>query len=172
MVLIPVGVHSANRTYVRMVHSSELLSNLSPQVRRALKTLVRSSVRAEPRNRLDSVRTTVGSDTDRITTSIVPRHELQQGTAEQVLTAYRAGYLVKDIAEELGIHRQTVYRIVDRAEQPLRRSIPRMDDRLQRQACDLYLDGLSLAKISAKIGVPATTVKRALLANGVELRPR
>lgn len=124
------------------------------------------------RTRIDSVRTTVGTYATRIRTTVVPRHELSEGTADKVLAGYRAGSLVKDIASELGISDDTVYRIVNASGQPLRRSIPRMDEALTNRACELYAQGLSLAKVSLKIGVPATTVKRALLANEVRLRHR
>lgn len=154
------------------MHPSELLSSQSPQVELALKALAKPAGQLKPRNRADSIRETVGFDADRISTTVVPRHELSPDLEARVLGSYRAGELVHDIAEALGIHRTTIYRIVNEAEQKLRRSTPRMDPALRARACELYQQGLPLAKVSARIGVPPTTIKRALLATGVQLRPR
>ena len=119
---------------------------------------------------------TVGSDDteeDRIATTIsIPKHELSPDLVAEVVTAYNSGQPIAAIAEAFDIHRATVHLHIRRAGVAPRGSIPRMDLALRATACDLYQQGLSLAKVSAKIGVPATTVKRALLANGVRLRGR
>lgn len=127
-------------------------------------------------DKVESLARTVGIDgidSSEIATSItVPKRELGPVQITEVLAAYRAGEQVTAIAKRFGIHRATVHLHLSRAGEPLHGAIPRMDARLQSQACELYRDGLSLAKVIAKIGVPATTIKRALLANGVQLRPR
>lgn len=132
-----------------------------------------------PRREADKVESIIrtvgldGVDSTQIATSIaVPKRELGAIQIADVLAAYRAGEQVTAIAERFGVHRATVHLHLSRAGASLHGAVPRMDTSFQRQACGLYLGGLSLAEVSARIGVPATTIKRALLANGVQLRRR
>jgi transposase len=54
----------------------------------------------------------------------------------------------------------------------IRSELPTLNEEQITQAVALYADGWGLNPIATRLGVAPNTVKRALLAQGVRLRPR
>lgn len=86
----------------------------------------------------------------------------------QIVDAYHCGSTVGQVAQQFGIDRETVRRILNQSGLPRRPSglaVEHVD-----QAVALYASGVSLARIGARFGVHATNVRRRLLEQGVAMR--
>ncbi len=89
---------------------------------------------------------------------------------KELLAQYQQGVPVKELAAQFRIARQTVTEIYRRAGlEPRRRGLSFAQVRL---AAKLYNDGASLATVGKKFNVNAETVRLALRAVGVQIRPR
>ncbi|UOT06793.1 helix-turn-helix domain-containing protein [Rhodococcus opacus] len=86
----------------------------------------------------------------------------------QLVERYQAGALIKELAREFGINRQTVSKLLARAGVPLR---PRgLSPSQVAEAARLYETGWSLFRIGEQLRVDHTTVRRQLLKRGVQMR--
>lgn len=103
------------------------------------------------------------------TTRSVRQHQRRLGPdeIESLLEAYRAGTFIDDIAHQFGIHPTTVWAIVKRQGQPSRAGVI---DRNLAEACQLYEQGWSAARIGQRFGVAGDTVRRVLTKSGVTMR--
>jgi predicted DNA-binding protein (UPF0251 family) len=83
-------------------------------------------------------------------------------------TAYRAGEATKEIAARFGIHRATVTAILHRLGAELRQR--GLTDEQVAEACRLYPEGWSLARLAERYDVTDMTVRRILLLAGIAMR--
>jgi DNA-binding CsgD family transcriptional regulator len=84
------------------------------------------------------------------------------------VAGYQAGAQAKELAKRWQINRHTVAAVLERAG-----VLPRargLTPAQMNQACQLYCDGWSLARIGEKLGVTANTARRYLLLAGVVMR--
>jgi lambda repressor-like predicted transcriptional regulator len=86
----------------------------------------------------------------------------------QLVAAHQAGAGVKELATEFRIHRQTVSDIL-RREGALR--APGVQPNDLSELIRLYEEGWSLATLGEKFEVASGTVRQALRAQGVRIRP-
>ena len=85
-----------------------------------------------------------------------------------MLAAYAAGEPVKVIAERFGVHRGTVWARAKKAGiAPPARTL---DTKTLALAVELYGDGLSLARIAARLGVSRAEVRATLVRAGAVIR--
>lgn len=82
--------------------------------------------------------------------------------------AYIAGEATKELAERFGIHRATATVILRRLGVDLRQR--GLTNAQVAEACRLYSDGWSLARLAERYGVDDMTVRRYLLLAGVVIR--
>ena len=86
----------------------------------------------------------------------------------EIVTSYVSGEPSTAIAALYGLNKNSVIKVLREAGVPIRRQSltnEQIDD-----AAQLYQAGQSLAKIGIKLGVEASTVRRALLSRGVRMR--
>lgn len=111
-------------------------------------------------------------------TKVAPRPEkplpdrarkLLRSELERVRELYQKGVGVQQIAEQLGVDRETIRRNLRDAGVPPR-SRGLTDEQID-EAVLLYQAGQSLVRIGERLGVDACTVKRRLLQRGVTMRP-
>jgi DNA-binding CsgD family transcriptional regulator len=81
---------------------------------------------------------------------------------------YRAGATAVELASRFGIHRTTVVHHLQRNGVTMRGR--GLDEGQVDHAVQLYRQGWSLARIGARLGVDAHTVRTALLGRGVQMR--
>lgn len=98
------------------------------------------------------------------------RHRVYLTTQQmdELVAAYQAGATTKELASEYRIHRHTVSIYLRRRGEP-RRHQPMGSEEVVL-AGKLYESGLSLAKISERLGPAPNTIRRVLMAEGVEMR--
>jgi len=87
-----------------------------------------------------------------------------------LVTAYRNGSTIQEVAKALKLHPQTVSVHLDR--QGISKRKHGLSSQQVTQAARLYNGGASLAKVGARFGVDAETVRRTLRRAGVTVRPR
>lgn len=100
-----------------------------------------------------------------------PRRRQYRLSPEQVLdliTAYRSGVAVNELAERFSIHRSTVLDHLNRVG-TLRRYSALSDYQIE-EAARLYRAGQSLRELGLRYRVHASTVRTALLRLGIKLR--
>ncbi len=90
-------------------------------------------------------------------------------TSEEIVTRYREGEKIVELAQRFSVDRSTVIRQLRKAGVP---KYAGWTDQVTADARELYEAGYSLADISQLIGWPPTTIGRHLKAEGVEFRPR
>jgi DNA-directed RNA polymerase specialized sigma24 family protein len=106
----------------------------------------------------------------------LPRHQKQRQVrlsptqVEDFCRAYLMGMSIKELAKEYGINRNTVHEHLRR--QGLPRRHPGITGDQLIEARRLYEGGLSLMKVSQKMGCHAETMRQALIRAGVEIRRR
>lgn len=98
------------------------------------------------------------------------QRRLKPTEIDQLLTAYLAGDLVRDIAASFGVSRTTVMGHVTRRGLP-RRSENGWSEKDLRAAADHYAGGYSLAAVGSRFGVDATTVASRFRRAGLPVRP-
>jgi hypothetical protein len=122
-------------------------------------------------NRVTSMRQTVLSGQVRELIRPQPQRRARRLTAEElaeVVDGYQAGAQAKELAIRLQVNRHTVAAALERAGvQPRARGLTPAQ---VAQACRLYRDGWSLARIGETHAVTANTVRRYLLLAGVAMR--
>ena len=95
---------------------------------------------------------------------------LSKAQKAELVADYESGMLVRNIAVKFGIHRVTVSNLIEAAGHKLRSRGLNADQ--IKEASELYVAGQSLAKLSARYGVSAETVRQALIRAGVATRAR
>jgi DNA-directed RNA polymerase specialized sigma24 family protein len=98
------------------------------------------------------------------------QRRLRPAETQELAAAYLEGHTVYELAHQFRIHRDTVSKLLDRAEVPRRDRSVQGD--LRDRVIKAYEDGVSLAAIGAEIDRSPTTVRRVLTEAGVTLRPR
>jgi transposase-like protein len=86
-----------------------------------------------------------------------------------VVAAYQSGRSVHDLALDFSVTRQTAAAILQRHGVQLRSKVLTPND-IER-ATKMYVEGASLRIVGEQLGVNASTVRRVLLAAGVQTRP-
>jgi DNA-binding CsgD family transcriptional regulator len=100
--------------------------------------------------------------------AIQRQHRLDAVQVAELVTAYRAGAGVKELAVRFDVHRETVAATVRRAGiKPRRRGLTAVQI---SQVSRLYAEGWSLARLGERFGVDGMTVRLALLKEGVVMR--
>lgn len=89
----------------------------------------------------------------------------------EVVELYKAGVSVKEIAERFHIHRATVSEICKRRRVPLRNESRGLTREQVQGAALRYVQGASLATVAKEFGSTPTTIRTALMAAGIEMRP-
>lgn len=100
-----------------------------------------------------------------------PNRKLSPAKIEQLVADYQAGLCLTELGERYGLHRQTAKAHLERCGVTIRSELPALDEEQVAQAVRLYADGWGLNPIAGRLGVAPNTVKRALLARGVQLWP-
>jgi DNA-binding NarL/FixJ family response regulator len=86
----------------------------------------------------------------------------------KVVSDYRKGDAVKDIAACYGIHRATVTEILRRAEVPTRRyGLP---EPVRKEAARLYTQGLSIRTVANRLGISYEGARAGIVGYGAVLR--
>jgi DNA-binding transcriptional regulator LsrR (DeoR family) len=88
--------------------------------------------------------------------------------ASALASAYIAGKATNELATRFGIHRATVTAILHRLDVDLRQR--GLTDEQVAEACRLYPEGWSLARLAERYDVDDMTVRRYLLLAGVVMR--
>jgi DNA-binding CsgD family transcriptional regulator len=97
---------------------------------------------------------------------------LTRSEIEEVVTGYRSGRSLADLAREFGIHHRTVADHLERLGIARRVNLPKMSPADVYRAAARYRAGESLATVGEALSVDASTVQRALRRAGVTIRPR
>lgn len=100
--------------------------------------------------------------------SIQTQVRLNPAQANALVTAYTAGDATIELAARFGIHRATVTAILHRLGVDLRQR--GLTDEQVAEACQLYPEGWSLARLAERYDVDDMTVRRYLLLAGVVMR--
>jgi transposase len=87
----------------------------------------------------------------------------------EVVSDYRRGDAVKDIAARYGVHRATVTQILHRAEVPTRRyGLP---EPVRKEAARLYTQGLGIRTVADRLGISYEGARAGIVGYGAVLRP-
>ncbi len=97
------------------------------------------------------------------------QRRLSVESVDELVADYQDGVMIRELAEQFGIHRGTVVEHLDRA--GVERRIDAVKRRLE-EARSLYESGWSLTRVGAHLSVHPETVRRTLKAAGVRLRRR
>jgi hypothetical protein len=103
-----------------------------------------------------------------------PRDRVRHLSATEVddlIAGYCAKVPVRTLKEQFNVGRTTIFMHLDRRGIP-RRSAPKLTDDMVAEAAQRYQRGQSLAKIAVVFNVGHETIRRALHARGMTLRPR
>jgi len=92
---------------------------------------------------------------------------LSAAEMEALIAAYEAGARVCELAQVYGLHRTTVSRHIFRAG----KAQPVMTEGQIDEAVRLYAEGWTLHEVGRSVGVGDQTVRRALVEQGVTIRP-
>jgi lambda repressor-like predicted transcriptional regulator len=143
--LTPLGCRSVElvRLYSNPKAKLEVLPNL----------LVRAASAPRPHERPSSWQTQVRLDPHK---------------AKELAAAYSTGTTTNELSARFGIHRATVTAILHRLGVNLRQR--GLTDEQVAEACRLYPEGWSLARLAERYGVDDMTVRRHLLLAGVVMR--
>jgi lambda repressor-like predicted transcriptional regulator len=94
---------------------------------------------------------------------------LKPAEVDVLVTGYRSGQAMTELARQFGIERRTVAALLDRARVPRRHELTA--ERL-KDAAELYDAGWSAAKLGEHFGVSPDTMLRRLRSSGVTIWPR
>ena len=138
------------KSWVELVR---LYSNPKARLKTLPKLLVKATSSPRPPERPSSWQTQV---------------RLDPHQAKELASAYRAGNATNELAARFGIHRATVTAILHRlGVDPHQRGLT---DEQVAEACRLYPEGWSLARLAERYDVTDMTVRRYLLLAGVVMR--
>ena len=99
------------------------------------------------------------------------QRRLKPAEIDDLVAAYLAGDLVRDIAARHGVNRTTVISHITRRDVPRRSEIGWTQSEL-RAAEAMYARGSSLATVGTHFGIDASTVANRFRRAGVPIRPR
>ena len=99
-----------------------------------------------------------------------PQRRLSPTQIDDLVAAYKDGATINQLAANLGVHRTTIAKHLDRKGVPRQRL--QWDENTLRDAADLYATGLSLAEVANLYGIDAQTVANRFRRAGVPVRPR
>ncbi len=88
----------------------------------------------------------------------------------ELVADYEAGMPVRTIAVKYGVHRGTIPAFVQRSGGQLRST--GLNNERRASAAILYRDGHTLQEVADRLGIDPKTVRNAVVAEGVTLRPR
>lgn len=88
----------------------------------------------------------------------------------ELVADYAAGMPVRAISAKYGVHRGTIPGLARRLGVTARQ--PGLNDVEQAEAASLYLGGMTLAQVAQRMGISDETVRRAVLAEGGQIRPK
>jgi transposase-like protein len=94
--------------------------------------------------------------------------QLRTGEVDELVAAYRTGGTVYTLAEQFGIHRATVGKLL--RSRGIDTTPPALTPSQIERAAELYQEGWSLAKIAKRFGVDAKTVAARLHERGIAMR--
>jgi transposase-like protein len=94
--------------------------------------------------------------------------QLRPHEVDELVAAYRAGAMVKDLAARFGVHRMTVGQHL--ATRGVDTKPPGLHPTEVSVAAELYRAGWPLARIAEKFDTTASTVHRRLTEVGVRMR--
>ena len=94
---------------------------------------------------------------------------LRREQVDDLVTEDRDGATLVELASRFGVNRRTVAAHLVRQEVPIRRGS--FDPSRIHEAADLYLSGLTLVEVGAKVGAGPQAVRRALASHGIVIRP-
>ena len=98
------------------------------------------------------------------------QRKLNKVELDQLVTGYQSGATVYELAEQFGVHRNTVSASLKRQGEGLR--YQPLSPTQVTDAIQFYHGGLSLLKVGARVGCGAECVRQALMKAGVKIRPR
>lgn len=101
--------------------------------------------------------------------SIQSQTRLSASNREELLVGYAEGVPVQELARKFNVHRATVREIARRAGVQPRRMAPTSE--VQAEAARLYLEGLTLAQVSQRLGISDQSVRASVLDAGEAIRP-
>jgi transposase len=96
------------------------------------------------------------------------QRRLRPPAIAELVAGYEAGATVYELSSMFQIHRHTVAALLKRQQVRLRKS-PLSDEEAEN-AIRLYRSGVSLANVADEIGRGTNTIRRALIAHGVDRR--
>jgi DNA invertase Pin-like site-specific DNA recombinase len=89
---------------------------------------------------------------------------------DELVALFKQGVSLPELVERFGVYHRTVMAHL------VRRSVPMPTRGLKREqtpeAVRLYEDGMTLTEVGLRFGVSQQAVRRAVAAEGVEIRPR
>lgn len=102
---------------------------------------------------------------------VLPRRwkRLSPGDRSRVVERYEAGEMSTDLAVEFGVAKSTILAISREANAVVRRQS--LTSQQVADAAALYESGRSLSQVAAKMSLKQDTIRLALKAAGVQLRP-
>lgn len=148
-----------------LVGVSSVLSRLSPQVGALKRRLLGSEPDGEGGwQQLRAKRSSAASVTN--TGERRTGARTADAVRKQVVSGYRQGATINDLAIRLGLHRTTVMRILKDARIPTRKYA--LDESMIERVSQLRRDGHSLREIGERLGVQRHAVRRFLVRHGIE----
>ena len=158
---------SASLQRKTLVGLPKRFSNKRPALRSLISCVLRGSERRVPRGRSPKRHDSRGAVAKN------PAKSQTRLTIEQrmeLVADYEAGMPVRIIAVKYGVHRGTIPAFVLRSGGQLRSTGLNNDRRAS--AAILYRDGHTLQEVADRLGIDPKTVRNAVVAEGVTLRPR
>ncbi len=98
------------------------------------------------------------------------RRRLGDETVAKIIADYKAGKPTTQLMADHGISKTGVLKLLAAADVSMRRQ-PLAREQVS-EAAELYLSGLSLAKVSTQMALPLESIRRTLIEAGVQMRPR
>jgi transposase-like protein len=87
---------------------------------------------------------------------------------EEIVSSYRHGMGVMELAKQLGVAKSTIIEHLNRAE--VKRRPWALSESQVLEAIQLYKEGLSLAKVGLRLGFNAQTIANALKSRNIKTR--
>ena len=122
-----------------------------------LVSAIRDSVPATPRR-------------PEISTTKQVHRRLRPDLVDDLVAGYEGGRTVRQLADQFGIGRETVSKLLSR--RSVRTRLQSLTATQTEIAADLYRSGMSLVQIADRMARSRTAIYNALRRNGVQLRPR
>lgn len=101
--------------------------------------------------------------------AVTAESQLGAEGVDGLLARYQAGESAHSIAHDLGISAAGVMRLVRKHGLVIHDPLP--SDEVVKLAGELYESGMSLKRVADQVDVPKSTVRKALIASGIAMRP-